>query len=86
MEKNSLITDRIGPVVFRFAMPFLVANILQALYGAVDMFVVGHYADSAALSAVSVGSQVMQTFTSILMGLTTGGTVLLGQRVGAKDG
>ena len=53
MEKNSLITDRIGSVVFRFAMTFLVANILQALYGAVDMFVVGHYADSAALSAVS---------------------------------
>ncbi|MDO4355690.1 MAG: MATE family efflux transporter [Clostridia bacterium] len=86
MEENTLVTGRIGPALFKFAIPFLVANILQALYGAVDMFVVGRYADSAALSAVSVGSQVMQTFTVLLMGLTTGGTVLIGQRVGARDG
>lgn len=85
MENNQMINGRLSSVLFRFSMPFLVANILQALYGAVDMFVVGQYADAAALSAVSVGSQVMQTFTGLLMGLTTGGTVLLGQKIGAKD-
>lgn len=85
METSKLVNGKIGRSLFLFAIPFLVANILQALYGAVDMFVVGRYADSAVLSAVSVGSQVMQTFTSMLMGLTTGGTVLLGKRVGAQD-
>lgn len=85
MENNAIVHGRLGRVLFKFAIPFLIANILQALYGAVDMLVVGQYADAAALSAVSVGSQVMQTFASALMGLTTGGTVLLGQKIGAKD-
>lgn len=36
---------------------------MQALYGAADLFVVGQFADSAAVSAVAIGSQVMQTIT-----------------------
>lgn len=67
-----------------FALPFLAANFLQALYGAADLFVVGLFADSASVSAVATGSQIMQTITSIIAGLTTGGTVMIGQYVGAK--
>lgn len=85
MQNNAMIHGKLSTVLFKFSMPFLIANILQALYGAVDMLVVGQYADAAALSAVSVGSQVMQTFTGALMGLTFGGTVLIGQKIGAKD-
>ena len=60
----------------------MMANFLQALYGAVDLFVVGQYSDSAAVSAVSIGSQVMMTVTSILIGISTGGTVLIARRIG----
>ena len=81
-NKNALLTDRIGPVLLKFAMPFMMANFLQALYGAVDLFVVGQYSDSAAVSAVSIGSQVMMTVTSILIGISTGGTVLIARRIG----
>ena len=35
-----------------FAVPIFGANLLQALYGTVDLFVVGLFADASAVSAV----------------------------------
>ena len=45
-------------VLLQFAVPFLIANVLQALYGGADLFVVGQYDDSASVAAVAIGSQV----------------------------
>ena len=50
-----------GPIagpLFRFALPVMGALLLQSLYGAVDLFIVGHFASSADVSAVSTGSQI----------------------------
>ena len=58
-----------------FAVPIFGANLLQALYGTVDLFVVGLFADASAVSAVSTGSMTMQTITGIITGLTMGCTV-----------
>ena len=72
-------------VLLQFAVPFLIANVLQALYGGADLFVVGQYDDSASVAAVAIGSQVMQTITGIILGITTGTTVLIAIATGAKD-
>ncbi|WP_343210431.1 MATE family efflux transporter [Anaerolentibacter hominis] len=85
MQSLELTEGKIGRTLLRFAIPFLLASVLQALYGAADLFVVGRFADSAAVSAVSVGSQVMQTVTGIILGISMGGTVLIGQYYGARD-
>lgn len=68
-----------------FAIPIFGANILQAMYGTVDLLVVGLFSDASAVSAVSTGSMTMQTLTGIITGLTMGCTVLLGQYIGMKD-
>ena len=39
-EKNLLTEGRVLPVLMRFTVPFLIANIIQALYGAVDLAVI----------------------------------------------
>lgn len=86
MKKENVLTEgNVGSTLLFFAVPFLMSSFLQALYGAVDLFVVGQYADSAAVSAVAVGSQVMQTITGIILGISTGGTVLLGRRIGERS-
>lgn len=81
-QRNELLEGKIGSALLKFAAPFLLASFLQALYGAVDLFVVGQYAGSAAVSAVAIGSQVMQTITGIILGISTGGTVLIARRIG----
>lgn len=67
-----------------FAVPFMLANFVQALYGSVDMAMVGWWGSAAGISAVATGSQVMQMLTSLVAGLTMGGTILIGQFFGAR--
>lgn len=83
VKKQVLTQGRIFPALTRFALPFLLANLLQALYGAADLLIVGRFGDPAGVAAVATGSQVMQTVTGLIVGLSTGGTVLIGQHYGA---
>ena len=75
----SMTEGKIGPALLSFAVPVLMSGFLQALYGAVDLLVVGRYDSSAAVSAVATGSQMMQTITGAVLGLSMGGTVMIGQ-------
>ena len=72
-------------LLMRFALPVLTALLLQAMYGAVDLIIVGKYAATADISAVATGSQLMQTVTGVLVGLSTGITVLVARRIGEKQ-
>ena len=66
----------------KFALPIMLAMFLQALYGAIDMMVVGWFSDAVNVSAVSTGSQVIMTITMVITGLSMGVTILTGQRIG----
>lgn len=66
-----------------FAVPVLLALFLQAMYGAVDLLIVGKFASSADVSAVSTGSQIMTTLTNLVSSFAMGTTILLGQQIGS---
>ncbi len=68
----------------RFSVPFLLASLLQVAYGAADVFFIGQFDVKEAISGVNAGNQCMNLVNSLFMGLTMGGTVLVGQYVGAK--
>ena len=81
-QSGSFIEGPILPPLLRFTFPVLLALLLQAMYGAVDLMVVGQFGQPADVSAVSTGSQVMHTVTCLVTGLAMGATVLLGQKLG----
>ena len=89
-SKHDFTTGPIGKGMLTFAAPFLLSNILQALYGAVDMWVVGNFSSAdaavrtAILSGVNIGSQITHLVAMAVSGLTVSGTVLVGQYIGAK--
>lgn len=68
-----------------FALPYMFSNLLQVLYGSADMFVVGQFGHTFDVSGVSIGSQTMSLITNLVLGLTTGVTVLLRQCLGSKS-
>ena len=83
MEKTRNFTEgKILAPLIGFALPVLLALLLQSMYGAVDLLIVGQYAETADVSAVATGSQLMMTVTTVLVGLAMGVTVLLGQKIG----
>ena len=73
---------RILPALLRFALPVLMALFLQAMYGAVDLMVVGKFGQAADVSAVSTGSQIMMTLTNFVGSFAMVATVLLSQKLG----
>ena len=52
MTENTFLKGKILPPLIKFAFPLMLSQLLQALYGAVDLIVVGHYATTADFSAV----------------------------------
>ena len=81
-QQHDFTKGPILPLLLRFALPVLLALLLQAMYGAVDLQVVGRFGTAADISAVSTGGQIMQSITIVITGLAMGVTVLLGQRIG----
>jgi putative MATE family efflux protein len=71
----------LGPLL-KFAYPVFLALFLQAMYGAVDLLVVGKFAETADVSGVATGSQIMQSITSVITSMSIGITILLGQKIG----
>ena len=77
-----------GPVLKTlvvFAMPMILANLLQMVYNMVDMVVIGQFVGSAGLSAVSIGSDIIHMPTFMAMGFCNAGQVIISQYVGAGD-
>ena len=68
--------------LIRFALPVLAALFLQAMYGAVDLLIVGRFGLPADVSAVSTGSQIMMTMTNLIASFAMGATILLARQIG----
>lgn len=81
-QEHNFTQGRILEPLMKFALPVMLAMFLQALYGAVDLMVVGQFSDAVNVSAVSTGSQVIMTITMVLTGLSMGVTILIGQKTG----
>lgn len=77
-----------GPLarqLFLFTMPLVGANLLQAMYTLVDLWVVGNFCTTATISAVSVSGQIVYLMHAVGMGIGNGGQIIISQQVGAKD-
>lgn len=70
--------------LIKFATPFLLSNLLQALYSVADMMIVGNFRGEVGITGVSIGSQVNILVTGAAMGLSVGGTVMIAQYGGQK--
>ena len=83
--ENTILQGKIFEPLMKFTLPLMLAILIQALYGAVDLMVVGKFGSTPSVAAVSNGGQIMQTVSDFITGLSMGVTVLIGQAVGARD-
>ncbi|MBQ8696414.1 MAG: MATE family efflux transporter, partial [Clostridia bacterium] len=91
--RNLLIKKEIdmteGPVfskILLFSIPLILTNLLQTLYNAADMMVVGRFsAVNGAVGAIGATSSLSNIFLNLIMGASTGATVVVANALGAKD-
>lgn len=77
-----------GPLVkniLLFALPLMLSSILQLLFNAADVVVVGRFAGSECLAAVGSCTALINLQVNLFMGLSIGASVLLGRYFGAKQ-
>ena len=87
MRNNHEIDMINGPLtgkIVKFALPLMLSGILQLLYNAADIVVVGRYAGSSALAAVSATSSIINLIVNFFSGLSIGTSVALAQYIGAR--
>jgi putative MATE family efflux protein len=70
--------------LLKFALPFLLSNLLQAMYNMADMLIVGWFSGPVGTSAVGIGGNVTILVINLISGLAVGGTVLIAQFIGAQ--
>ncbi len=85
MEEHGLLTGSAPKKLALFALPLLMANILQSFYNVVDMLVVGRIVGETGLAAINNASKLCYIINSICIGITMGGAVLIAQYKGADD-
>ena len=68
-----------------FAIPMLIGNIAQQLYNTVDSIVVGNYIGDNALAAVGSAGPIMNMLFVLLIGISTGASIVVSQYVGARQ-
>jgi len=75
-----------GPLfskILIFALPIMTMNILQLLFNAADMIIVGRFSGSGALAAVGATGALINLIVNLFMGLSVGTSVIVAQDCGA---
>lgn len=87
-KKNNEIDMCNGPLLGKiiiFSIPMILSGILQLLYNAADVIVVGRFSGSTALAAVGSTGSLTSLIISLFMGLSVGTSVVVAQYYGAGD-
>ena len=87
-SKNYEIDMLNGPILSRmlkFTVPLMCSSILQILFNAADIVVVGRFAGPTALAAVGSNSALINLVTNLFIGLSIGANVVVARYFGAKD-
>lgn len=77
-----------GPLlkkIILFAIPLMLSGVLQLLFNAADVIVVGRFTGNEALAAVGSTSSLINLLINLFVGVSVGANVLLGKHIGARD-
>ena len=73
------------PKIVKFTVPVVLAGVLQLLYNASDMIIVGKFAESGSLGAVGATSSLINLIINVFIGLSVGGCVVAARYYGQGD-
>ena len=77
-----------GPILqtlLKFAVPIILANLIQQLYSMVDLIVIGRFVGSIGTVGVNTGGEIIDMVTPVAMGFSSAGQIYIAQLAGAGD-
>lgn len=80
-----MVSGPLLPKVLFFSLPLMLSGILQLLFNAADIIVVGQFTGSNAMAAVGATSSLNTLIVNIFLGLSIGSSILMSRYFGARD-
>lgn len=88
MRKSNSIDMLNGPLfskILLFSIPLMLSSILQLLFNAADIIVVGQFTGSDAIAAVGATTALINLLVNLFVGVSIGTSVIVGKYLGARD-
>lgn len=71
--------------IFIYAIPLFLTTLLQQLFNAVDLAVLGNMADTTAVASVSATSSITGLMLNLFVGFSSAVKIILARQIGARD-
>lgn len=84
-QQNTDFTE--GPLFGRivlYCIPLMLSGMLQLLYNAADIVVVGRFGSTQSLAAVGSTASIISLLVNLFLGLSVGVSVMVAQQIGAR--
>ena len=84
-SRMDMISGSLGDNIIKYAMPLAATGILQQLFNAADLAVVGQFSGKEAMAAVGSNAPVIGLLVNLFVGISLGSNVIIARSIGQKD-
>lgn len=86
MKKSiDMINDRLSSSIIRYTIPIILTGLLQLLFNAADLVVVGRFCGSICVAAVSATGAITNLIVNLFIGLSVGASVAVAHSLGGQN-
>ncbi|MBQ9886883.1 MAG: MATE family efflux transporter [Lachnospiraceae bacterium] len=84
-QKTDMLNGPLKSKIIMFALPLAVTGILQQLFNAADVAVVGRFAGKDAMAAVGSNAPIIALIVNLFVGISLGANVVIANLIGQND-
>lgn len=84
-NRMDMINGSLGDKIIKYAIPLAVTGVLQQLFNAADLAVVGHFSGKEAMAAVGGNAPVIGLLVNLFVGISLGSNVIIARSIGQRD-
>ena len=85
LRPQSMLEGPLLPAIIRYTIPIILTSILQLLFNAADLVVVGRFCGSLSVGAVGATGSITNLVVNLFIGLSTGAGVSVAHALGSRD-
>ncbi len=84
-SRMDMINGSLGDKIIRYVLPLAATGILQQLFNAADLAVVGQFSGKEAMAAVGSNAPVIGLLVNLFIGISLGSNVIIAKAIGQRD-
>lgn len=84
-SRMDMINGSLGDKIIKYAIPLAATGVLQQLFNAADLAVVGQFSGKEAMAAVGSNAPVIGLLVNLFVGISLGSNVIIAKAIGQRD-